>query len=85
MFDSRSKQTTNGNKNEISRSNIKNKIATIQNFMLNSERESLNGLKPHSYIVNFSASSNLDDKAYDKKKIIVDKITLKIKKLKIHK
>lgn len=53
--------------------------------MLNSERESLNGLKPHSYIVNFSASSNLDDKAYDKKKIIVDKITLKIKKLKIHK
>jgi hypothetical protein len=51
--------------------------------MLNSDLESLNGLKPHSYIVNFSASSNLDDKTYDKKKIIVDKTILKIKKTNI--
>ena len=53
--------------------------------MLNSDLESLNGLKPHSYIVNFSVSSNLDDKRNDKKKIIVDKTILKIKKKNIQK
>ena len=53
--------------------------------MLNSERESLKGLKPHSYIVNFSASSNLDDNKNDRKKIIVDKTILKIKKRNIQK
>jgi hypothetical protein len=45
----------------------------------------LKGLKPHSYIVSFSASSNLDDKAYDKKKIIPERTMLKIKKKKIDK
>jgi hypothetical protein len=48
--------------------------------MLNSDRESLNGLNPHSYIVSFSASSNFDDNMKDKKKIITDNIILKAKK-----
>ena len=42
------KQIEKGNKKKISRSKIKNKIATIKNLISNSVRESEKGLKPHS-------------------------------------
>ena len=58
-------------------------MATMKNLISNSVRESEKGLKPHSYVVNFSASSILTDNKNDKKKIIVDKTILKIKKRKI--
>jgi hypothetical protein len=77
------KQILNGNKNEISRSNIINKIATIQNLISNSIRESENGLKPHSYELSFSVSSNLLETKKLKKNIISDSKILINKKIKI--
>ena len=85
ILEIKSIQTTKGNKYEISKSNIRNKIATIQNLTLNSDRESLKGLNPHSYIVNFSASSSFEDRTKDRKKIIVESTILNIKNIKINK
>jgi hypothetical protein len=51
--------------------------------MSNSFRESINGEKPHSYAVNFSASSCLTERRKLRKKIITDNTTQKIIKIKI--
>ena len=53
--------------------------------MSNSARESPKGLKPHSYMLNFSKSSSFEDKIKDKKNITVDKTTLNKKNKKMEK
>lgn len=55
----------------------------MQNLTSNSVRESEKGLKPHSYAVNFSASSIFVERTNDRKKMTVDKTILKTKKRKI--
>ena len=58
-------QILHGNKNEISKSKIINKIATRKNLTSNFCLESPKGSNPHSYTDTFSASGLFIPNTYD--------------------
>jgi len=75
------KVVAQGNKKDISKSNIRNKIPIRKNLTDMGDPGLSKGSNPHSYTDTFSVSGALSESKYEEKRIIIERAPLTLKRI----